>query len=106
MLRLATLGLALLVALPALAEAGYVYSPVGKRDPFHAWTRPADRPPPPAWCGELCAYELGQLKLRYLTGTPPPVEEPALPPGRCPVCGQDNALHFKWCMGCGAELPK
>ena len=50
--------------------------------------------------------ELGNVKLRYLVGTPPPMEEPALPPGRCPACGQDNALHFKWCMGCGAELPK
>jgi FHA domain len=52
--------------------------------------------------------ELGKFKLRYLTGAPPPIEAPAPkpPPGRCPGCGRDNNPGFKWCAGCGEQLPR
>ena len=42
--------------------------------------------------------ELGQVKLRYLTGTPPH------PPGRCPSCGKDNLPRYEYCLGCGRKL--
>ncbi|MBL8608738.1 MAG: zinc-ribbon domain-containing protein, partial [Myxococcales bacterium] len=24
----------------------------------------------------------------------------------CPKCGKDNQDHYKFCLGCGAELPR
>ena len=85
MLRPVILVLTLSLALPALAESwyGYVYSPIGKRDPFRSYTLPTDRPSPPPWCGELCRYALSELRLvAIIWGTAKPRALLETPDGR------------------------
>ena len=42
------------------------------------------------------ASSVGQLAL--------PIEETSVI--ECPRCGKNNQPHYKFCLGCGAELPR
>lgn len=45
--------------------------------------------------------ELEALRLRVA-----PKPEPSAAPGSCTACGKANPPHYKFCLGCGANLPE
>ncbi|HMR09549.1 MAG TPA: hypothetical protein PKA88_27410, partial [Polyangiaceae bacterium] len=45
--------------------------------------------------------ELEELRLRVA-----PEPAPSAAPGTCAACGKSNQPHYKFCLGCGANLPE
>jgi hypothetical protein len=52
--------------------------------------------------------ELGNVRLRFVLGAPPTIEEPGGEKGqvRCPACQAENPEHHRFCLVCGGELPR
>lgn len=45
--------------------------------------------------------ELAELRKRVA-----PEPAPVAAPGICTACGKANQLHYKFCLGCGADMPE